>query len=130
MKKRIAITGLLILAAMIGGSVAVQAATAPGQDARAGSASQIGGYEGWWNSTPTSGDASGLPRETVTVDTNTGTVIDAFSRALHEAGKPTRLSDVNYKIVPDTSWPKDTIVIIDTSTGKVIEQFPARGTGK
>lgn len=129
-KKYIAATGLLVLGTIMGTSMAVQAATAPAQEAPATTASNIGGYEGWWNSTPASGDASGLPRETVTVDTNTGKVIDAFNRTLNEAGQPTRLSDVSYKVTPDAAWPRDTIVIVDTSTGKVIEQFPAQGTGK
>lgn len=129
-KKYLAATGLVVLSTTMGTSMAVQAAATPAQEAPASTESHIGGYEGWWNSTPTSGDASGLPRETVTVDTNTGEVIDAFNRTLNEAGQPTRLSDVSYKVRRDAAWPRDTIVIVDTSTGKVIEQFPAHGAGK
>jgi hypothetical protein len=41
----------------------------------------IGGHEGWWNSTPVSGSIEGLPQKTVTVNTRTGKIIDAFNRA-------------------------------------------------
>ena len=40
----------------------------------------IGGYEGWWNSTPVDRSVEGLPQETVTVDTRTGKIIDAYNR--------------------------------------------------
>ncbi|BCW17501.1 hypothetical protein NtRootA9_02090 [Arthrobacter sp. NtRootA9] len=79
----------------------------------------IGGYEGWWNSTPISGDTSGLPQETVTVNTRTGQVVDAFNRAKNS----TLISDVNYTPVPDPSWPANSIIIIDTTSGKIIEDF-------
>jgi hypothetical protein len=128
--KYLAATGLLVLGTIMGTSMAVQAATAPAKEDPAGAGSTIGGYEGWWNSTPVWGDAKGLPRETVTVDTNTGEIIDAFNRTLNDAGRPTRVSDVSYKVSRDAAWPRDSIVIVDTSTGKVIEQFPARDAGK
>ena len=44
----------------------------------------VGGYDGWWNATPASGDMTGLPAETVTVDTNTGEIIDAFNWAKND----------------------------------------------
>jgi hypothetical protein len=79
----------------------------------------IGGYEGWWNSTPVSGSAEGLPQETVTVNTRTGKIVDAFNRAKNS----TLVSDVDYDPVPDPSWPADSIVIIDATSGLVIEDF-------
>jgi hypothetical protein len=79
----------------------------------------IGGYEGWWNSTPVHGSAEGLPEETVTVNTRTGKIVDAFNRAKNS----TLISDVDYNLVPDPAWPADSIVIIDTTTGMVIEDF-------
>lgn len=79
----------------------------------------IGGYEGWWNSTPLDGSTEGLPQETVTVNTRTGKVIDAFNRAKNS----TLISDVDYDLVPDPTWPADSIVIIDATSGLVIEDF-------
>ncbi|WP_104045728.1 hypothetical protein [Arthrobacter sp. ZGTC412] len=79
----------------------------------------IGGYEGWWNSTPVSSSADGLPQETVTVNTRTGKIVDAFNRAKNS----TLISDVDYDLVPDPAWPADSIVIIDTASGAVIEDF-------
>jgi hypothetical protein len=81
--------------------------------------STIGGYEGWWNSTPVSGSADGLPQETVTVNTRTGEIVDAFNRAKNS----TLISDIDYDLVPDPAWPANSIVIIDTASGKVIEDF-------
>ncbi|MET4095598.1 hypothetical protein [Arthrobacter sp. UYCu712] len=37
-----------------------------------------GGYEGWWNGTPASGDMAGLPQENVAVSTATNKVIESF----------------------------------------------------
>jgi hypothetical protein len=79
----------------------------------------IGGYEGWWNSTPLFGSTEGLPQETVTVNTRTGKIIDAFNRAKNS----TLISDVDYDLVPDPAWPADSIVIIDATSGLVIEDF-------
>ncbi|CCQ45892.1 hypothetical protein ARTSIC4J27_1852 [Pseudarthrobacter siccitolerans] len=79
----------------------------------------IGGYEGWWNSTPISGSTEGLPQETVAVNTRTGKIIDAFNRAKNS----TLISDVAYDLVPDPEWPADSIVIIDATSGLVIEDF-------
>lgn len=79
----------------------------------------IGGYEGWWNSTPLSGSTEGLPQETVTVNTRTGKIVDAFNRAT----KSTLISDVDYELVPDPAWPANSIIIIDTASGSVIEDF-------
>lgn len=87
---------------------------------------RVGGYEGWWNATPYSGDVTGLPLETVTVDTNSGKIIDAFNRAKNDAGQTTSVSDVDFDVVPDPTWPRDTTVVIDTATGDVIEQFRSR----
>ncbi len=83
----------------------------------------VGGYEGWWNATPASGNAAGLPRETVAVNTRTNTVVDAFSRKINDAGRPTRIKDVPYTVVPDPSWPADSVIIIDTASNKMIEHF-------
>ena len=85
--------------------------------------SPVGGYEGWWNSTPAGGNTAGLPREAVAVNTRTNKVVDAFSRRINDAGRATLITDVPYTVVPDPSWPADSVVIIDTTTNKVIENF-------
>jgi len=38
-------------------------------------------------------------------------------------GRATLISDVPYTVVPDPSWPADSVVIIDAATNKVIEDF-------
>jgi YVTN family beta-propeller protein len=87
------------------------------------SAPEVGGYEGWWNATPASGSTAGLPQEAVAVNTRTNKVVDAFSRRINDAGRATLITDVPYTVVPDPSWPADSVVIIDTATNKVIEDF-------
>lgn len=83
----------------------------------------VGGYEGWWNATPASGSAAGLPQETVAINTSTNVVVDAFNRRINDAGRPTLITDVPYVVVPDPSWPADSVVIVDTATNRVIEHF-------
>ena len=53
------------------------------------------------------------------MNTRTGKIIDAFNRAKNS----TLISDVDYDLVPDPSWPTDSIVIIDATSGLVIEDF-------
>ena len=83
----------------------------------------VGGYEGWWNATPAGGSAAGLPQETVAINTRANMVVDAFSRKINDAGRPTLITDVPYTVVPDPTWPADSVVIIDTATNRVIEHF-------
>ncbi len=88
-----------------------------------------GGYEGWWNATPVSGDASGLPDETVAVRTDTGTIVDASARDGNGQAAAVDPAAVEYTVVPDPAWPKQSVVIIDTATGQVIESFPVDSDG-
>ncbi|MDM7989125.1 hypothetical protein [Arthrobacter sp. zg-Y877] len=115
--KKTAVVGLLVLGGLLSGCGGNGQSGDGGQE----QAGCVGGYEGWWNFTAVSGDNADLPEETVTVDTNTGKTIDAFNRSLNDAGKATDVSDVGYQPVPDESWPADSVVVIDTATGKVIE---------
>ncbi|MFJ4029435.1 hypothetical protein ACIPWF_19120 [Paenarthrobacter sp. NPDC089989] len=57
------------------------------------------------------------------MNTRTGKIVDAFNRTRNEAGKVTTLDDVDYAVVPDPAWPANSVVIIDTASGKVIEDF-------
>ena len=50
-------------------------------------------------------------------------MVDAFSRKINAAGRPTVITDVPYTVVPDPSWPADSVIIIDTAANKVIESF-------
>lgn len=104
-----------------GNASAASASNAASAPASAGPA--VGGYEGWWNATPATGSAAGLPQETVAINTRTNMVVDAFNRKINDAGRPTRITDVPYTVVPDPSWPADSVIIIDTATHKVIENF-------
>jgi hypothetical protein len=90
----------------------------------------VGGYEGWWNSTPVSGDTTGLPDETVAVHTDTGEIVDVFNRAINDRREVTQLSDVPYTVVSDPEWPAQSIVIIDTRTDEIIETFPVNSSGR
>lgn len=84
----------------------------------------VGGYEGWWNGTPVSGDTSGLPDETVAVRTETGEIVDASARDARRQAAAVPLSEVEYTVEPDRGWPSRSVVIIDTATGEVIDSFP------
>lgn len=83
----------------------------------------VAGYEGWWNSTPEDGNVAGLPNETVQINTRTNAVIDGFNRT-------TQGSNINYTVHPDPAWPKDSIIIVDTATNKVVDSFPVDETGQ
>ena len=122
------IVAAIALAGCAGGETAAPA-HAPAAAAVPEQPTTIGGYEGWWNATPLSGDATGLPQETVAVNVRTGKVVDAFNRALNDAGKVTNVSDVDYTVVPDPAWPADSVVIIETATGHVIDSFPVDQNG-
>ncbi|MDI3240730.1 DUF937 domain-containing protein [Arthrobacter sp. AL08] len=47
----------------------------------------------------------------------------AISREINDAGQPSRITDVPYTVVPDPSWPADSVIIINTAANKVIEHF-------
>jgi hypothetical protein len=66
----------------------------------------------------------------VAFNVRTGKVVDAFNRARNDAGKVTNISDVDYTVVPDPAWPADSVVIIETATGEVIESFPVNQNGE
>ncbi len=89
----------------------------------------IGGYEGWWNSTHLDGTPAG-PAETVAVNTNTGKIVDYSNMARSAAGQVLTAADATYVVVPDPTWPASSIVIIDTATDKVIEDFPVDEKGR
>lgn len=83
----------------------------------------IDGYIGWWNSTPEDGNVAGLPNETVQINTRTNTVIEGYNRT-------SKSTDIDYTVHPDPAWPKNSIIIIDTATSKVMDSFPVDETGK
>ena len=66
----------------------------------------------------------------MSVNTRTGKVVDAFNRSMNEAGKVTNVSDINFTVIPDPEWPANSVVIIDTASGDVIESFPVDDNGK
>lgn len=93
-----------------------------------GEPTELGGLEGWWNSTPTS-DAGGWldveewPRQildhpaTVTVETTTGTVLESFDRRT--------CTGVEDWTAPDLSaLPPSTVVVLDAETGEVLAEHP------
>ncbi|GED08257.1 hypothetical protein CCE02nite_02560 [Cellulosimicrobium cellulans] len=93
-----------------------------------GEPAELGGLEGWWNSTPAS-DAGGWldvekwPRQvldhpaTVTVETTTGTVLESFDRRM--------CTGVEGWTAPDLSaLPPSTVVVLDAETGEVLAEHP------
>lgn len=86
-----------------------------------------GGFETIWNSTPVDGNVSELPQETVTVDSETGRILDAMRRTSDGAAEAVAPESVDYKVNVDPSWPKNTAVMIETATDKVLEtmEIPA-----
>ncbi|MFF2267969.1 hypothetical protein ACFVTZ_06865 [Cellulosimicrobium cellulans] len=93
-----------------------------------GAPAELGGLEGWWNSTPAS-DAGGWldverwPRQvldhpaTVTVETTTGTVLESFDRRT--------CTGVEGWTAPDLSaLPPSTVVVLDAETGEVLAEHP------
>jgi hypothetical protein len=80
----------------------------------------VGGWEGWWNAIPVDGNDEGLPQRTVTVLTDTGTIIDAFDRDSESGGSPEDL-DIDYQVQEDPDWPSGSAVVIDVDTDQVIE---------
>jgi hypothetical protein len=110
---------------VVGGTALGMQAVQPKTDYPRAESMTIAGYEGWWNSTPEDGNTEGLPQETVAVNTRTGEVVDAFNRAT----KSTLVSDVNFHVIPDSKRPANSIVIIDSATGKVIEDFMVNEKG-
>jgi hypothetical protein len=114
---------------VVGGAVAGVQAVQPKAQYLAPEAMTIAGYEGWWNGTPLTGSTPDLPQETVAVNTRTGKIVDAFNRARNDAGQVTLVSDVDFDVVPDPNWPANSVVIIDTASGEVIEDFPVDEKG-
>ena len=47
-----------------------------------------------------------------------------------DPGAPMDDDDVSFDVMPDRSWPRDTVVIIDAATGAVIAQFPSGWTSE
>lgn len=132
MKVRLGVAGIAAAIALAGCASGESASpdAAPSLAAAVEPPTTVRGYEGWWNATPLSGDATGFPQETVAVNTRTGKVVDAFNRSMNDAGRVTNVSDVDYAVVPDTAWPTDSVVIIETATGEVIESFPVNQNGE
>lgn len=130
MKTRGPITTVLLVAGVLvssGCSVEAQA-TAASEPSPLGETVTTG-YEGWWNGTPVSGDATGLPDETVAVRTDTGDIVDASTRDASGRAEAVNPDDVDYTVVPDPAWPRQSVVIIDTETNEVIASFPIDSTG-
>ncbi|WP_159619820.1 hypothetical protein [Arthrobacter zhaoguopingii] len=123
--------GFLLAGALLMSACGVGAGPAVG--AAGGSAFSpeptVGGYEGWWNSTPVSGDTSGLPKETVAVRTDTGEVVDASTRDENGRAAAVDPDDVEYSVVVNPAWPQQSVVIIDTETDEVIESFRVDSSG-
>ncbi|GAB6940269.1 hypothetical protein JCM11754A_37960 [Isoptericola variabilis] len=88
-----------------------------------------GGYEGWFNSTPADADGKPLrdpadwpeqmrehPRVAL-VNTWSDTVVASYDRV--------RCGEVEgWQLPDDTSdWPRESVVVVDVSTGEVVEHF-------
>ena len=93
MTKMLATTGILLLAAgLLSGCGSENSGATPNatteQNHQPATQDCVAGFESKWNSTPADGDAKGLPKQTVTVLTDSGRIIDAHDREQDKAGKP------------------------------------------
>lgn len=128
MTKMLATTGILLLAVgLLSGCGSENTGTTPntttGQQDQPATQDCVAGFESKWNSTPEDGDAKDFPKQTVTVLTDSGRIIDAHDREQGKAGEPEELG-ITYKVKQDKSWPARSVVIIDTSNDKVLDTFP------
>ena len=126
MKKILGISGILLLAAGVltgCGSANAAAQVEPEKYDQSDTKDCVAGFESIWNSTPVDGNTDGLPQQTVTVLTDSGKIIDAHDRELDKAGTPEELG-ITYTVKQDKTWPKKSVLIIDTSNDKVLETFP------
>ncbi|PQZ94614.1 hypothetical protein CQ018_04465 [Arthrobacter sp. MYb227] len=128
MKKTLGITGILLLAAGVltgcaSANVDAVPPVEPEKHDQPVTKDCVAGFEGLWNSTPVDGNTHGLPQQTVTVLTDSGKIIEAHDRKLDKAGKPEDLG-ITYTVKQDKSWPKKSVLVIDTSNDKILETFP------
>jgi len=101
------------------------AAIVPGKPAQ-----NLGGLEGWWNSTP-DGPCDEWDQEiqdhpdVVQINTADGTMMEADYRTdISALGAYAELGG-DFKVPnPDPSWPKDSVVIIDARTSEVLVVSP------
>ncbi|ALV45276.1 hypothetical protein MB46_06965 [Arthrobacter alpinus] len=63
------------------------------------------------------------------MNTTTNQLVDALNRAKNDAVQPNLVSDVRFEVVPDPTWVKNSVVIIETSTKHVIENLPVDENG-
>ncbi|GAB3555901.1 hypothetical protein GCM10027404_33400 [Arthrobacter tumbae] len=128
--RRAVVAGSVFLGMLTMNGCGVEADVTPASEVAPPENVSVGGYEGWWNSTPVSGDVSGLPDETITVRTDTGEIVDASDRDASGRAAAVPLAEVEYSVVPDPGWPEHSVVIIDAGTGEVIDSFPVDADGK
>lgn len=121
-KKILAVTAAVGMMALTGCTAQASASTEPASEMISGPGDNCtGGFEGIWNSTPVDGDASGLPKEVVTVVAKTGRIFDAMRRTSDGTAEAAAPEDIDYKVDVDPTWPKNHAVVIDTATDKVFD---------
>lgn len=82
----------------------------------------VGGYEGWWNSEPADRDPSSWSSEmrqhpaVALVNTTDGTLLEAYDRT-------GCMNLDNLEVVPDETWPSDSIAIVDLNTLETVTTF-------
>ncbi|NJC23744.1 hypothetical protein BJ994_002820 [Arthrobacter pigmenti] len=113
----LALSGCGVLSANLGGEAEARDGAAVPADGC------IGGWEGWWNSTPVDGNDEHLPQQTVTILTDTGRVIDTFDRSGNLAGDA-ETTGVDYQPEGDETWPANSAVVVDAETGETIKIIP------
>jgi len=91
---------------------------------------EIGGYEGWWGYTyegPVPSPAAEHPA-TILVNTWTGEVVEAFERA--DDGTPRQVPEgLVPSVAVDSTWPQQSIVVLDGVTLEVVDHFPVDREG-
>lgn len=100
-------------------------------------AGQIGGLEGWWNSTPASlpcerwdeSDTRILDHpDTVLINTVDNTMVEAAYRTDRAALGIYATLDGDFVVpAPDPGWPANSLILIDAATGEVLETYVLSG---
>jgi len=93
---------------------------------------QVGGFEGWWNSTPADADGNYADPSTwepqmvehpatAEVATDTGVALEVCDRG-------TGFDTAGYRAPKDHhGWPRHSVVLLDARTGKLLETLHAAG---
>jgi len=95
---------------------------------------EVGGFEGWWNSTPADADGndadpSTWPKEMLEHPA-TAQVVAATGHVLEVCDRGTGFDAATYRAPQDRrGWPRHGVVLLDARTGKLLEVLGSGSAG-